>query len=93
MTTITIQIGMTTQQYNLYRTSAPQRYDYGYVLTLVESEGSRWILIPPQHAEYQIGRYSSGLYQTVPSDDLDEQDVTERIWRAINDAFSDPNAE
>ena len=92
-TTFAMQIGNVLRRYQLYRTSAPQRYDYGYVLTLLEDDGTRWILIPPDSADYQIGRYHSGLYWTVPSADFDEDMIAERIWEAINTKFNGPNFE
>lgn len=92
-TQFVLQLGMITRQYVLLRTNAPQRYDYGYVLTLLEDDGTRWILVPLESVAYQTGRYHSGLYWTVASADFDRDDIAERIMGAINARFTDPNAE
>lgn len=92
-TVISLEVGPYARHYRLYRTNAPQRYDYSYVLTLVEDDGTRWILIPQGSADYQIGRYHSGLFWTVPSADFDKETVAERLWKAITDTFTDPGAE
>ena len=90
---VLIEIGKFSRTYKPHQTNAPQRYDYSYVLTLLEDSGLRYILLPLESAAYQIGRYRSGLYWSVPSDVFDADEITDRIWKAINNTFSDPNAE
>jgi hypothetical protein len=58
-----------TQEYALYRTRAPKAYDYGYVVEVGRVDGEfgeeRLVAIPKQFAEYQSGRYSSGMFTPV----------------------------
>jgi hypothetical protein len=52
-----------TRDYERYLTSAPKEYDYDYTLHLGDlDEKRRIVAIPIKSAEYQTGRYRSGLY-------------------------------
>lgn len=67
MSNITIAIGTWSETYQAYLTSAPRAYDYGYCIPIYgndnpEKDSSRVVLIPVDRAEYQRGRYASGLY-------------------------------
>jgi hypothetical protein len=56
----------------VFVTSAPDAYDYGYVIELshftidwLQPQGNcRVVSIPPDNAEYQLGRYGSGNHWT-----------------------------
>lgn len=51
-----------TSEFSMVRTNAPEAYDYGYVISVGTTDGSRLLAIPSSRVEYQRGRYSSGLY-------------------------------
>jgi len=53
------------QSYVLVGTTAPSEYDYAYCIEAVsylDRGDRRYVLIPEGSAEYQMGRYRSGLY-------------------------------
>lgn len=56
-------------EYRLYRTQAPQSYDYGYVIEIGKMPGmfgeERIVAIPVERIDVQVGRYSSGMYTPV----------------------------
>lgn len=58
-----------SEDYALYRTRAPKAYDYGYVVEVGRMDGEfgeeRLVAIPKQFADYQSGRYSSGMFTPV----------------------------
>lgn len=92
-TVVSIRIGNFMREYKLFQTNASQRLDYGYVLTLVDADDTRYILIPLDRAAYQIGRYGSDLAWAIPSDVFDVDTITERLFKAITDTFTQPGAE
>lgn len=58
-----------TDRFALFRTRAPQSYDYGYVIEIGTMEGEfgteRLVVIPKRSVEYQSGRYSSGMFTPI----------------------------
>lgn len=58
-----------TDRFSLFRTRAPQSYDYGYVIEIGKMPGEfgeeRLVVIPNRSVEYQSGRYSSGMYTPI----------------------------
>ena len=58
-----------TAEYRLLRTRAPQAYDYGYVIEIGKMPGEfgeeRLVVVPKEYAEYQSGRYSSGMFTPI----------------------------
>jgi hypothetical protein len=85
-TEIDVLVGTFAKRFRLYATTAPRRYDSGTVLTIHEDmqDGHlvRWVLIPLDQVEWQIGRNSSGLYPTIPTDDFDQGAILERLLKA-----------
>lgn len=63
-----------------FYTSAPEAYDYGYVtrdekpvayMNLLKGDVPIWkVTMPERFADYQSGRYASGMYPTMTHDDL-----------------------
>jgi hypothetical protein len=61
-----------TKNYCLVVTNAPERYDYGWCVSLglcaedphtpKTDTPARLVAIPPEHADNQMARYASGLY-------------------------------
>jgi len=57
-----------TDLYSLVETTAPENYDYGYVVPVADvaetvcGKPGRLLAIPHKSLEYQTGRYSSGLH-------------------------------
>lgn len=87
---IQVTIGVHSQRYQLWKTAAPQGSDYSYVLQLyTNGEGDiRYVLIPIEHVEYQTLRYQSFLNnQTEPSDELDEHDISDRLYHKMRESF------
>lgn len=65
-----------TSKYRLFRTRAPQSYDYGYVIEIgtmlfrpekneSERDTERLVAIPKESVDYQSGRYASGMYTPI----------------------------
>ena len=60
-----------TPKYKLFRTRAPQAYDYGYCVEVAtmpgetERDTERLVAIPRERVEYQSGRYSSGMFTPI----------------------------
>jgi hypothetical protein len=60
-----------TSKFKLFRTRAPQAYDYGYVVEVgtmpgeTERDTERLVAIPTERVEYQSGRYSSGMFTPI----------------------------
>jgi hypothetical protein len=58
-----------TERFALFRTRAPQAYDYGYVIEIGKMQGEfgeeRLVVIPKRSVEYQSGRYSSGMFSPI----------------------------
>jgi len=58
-----------TERFALFRTRAPQSYDYGYVIEIGKMQGEfgeeRLVVIPKRSIEYQSGRYSSGMFTPI----------------------------
>jgi len=66
-TTIQVQVGNWQEEYHVYKTTAPEAYDGHGTLLLYASNGDeRWLLIPADTVQWQIGRNTSGLYPTIP---------------------------
>ena len=84
--TIKIQIDTHTQEYYIWKTSAPQAY-YGFgTFTVQESGKERWVLVPVEHADWQEGRYCSGRYSPEKRDQLDKmirKHVVNVIWKRM----------
>jgi hypothetical protein len=91
----TVKIGTTEITYELWRTSAPPEYDGFGTMTLYDSGEEngeraypgarpvrvRYVLIDVRHSEWQRGRYASGMYAAVESDDgPSAKDVEARVW-------------
>lgn len=59
-----INIGSHDVEYALVRTSAPEAYDYGYVIPVpgIGDSDARFVLIPVESVDYQVSRYMSGMY-------------------------------
>ena len=67
------------QRYVLVSTTAPSAYDYAYCVEAVsylDRGDRRYVLIPVDSAEYQMGRYRSGLYVAERATHLDEYERT-----------------
>jgi hypothetical protein len=58
-----------TEEYRLLRTRAPQAYDYGYVIEIGKMPGEfgeeRLVVVPKEYADYQSGRYASGMFSPI----------------------------
>jgi predicted RNA methylase len=56
-----------TEEYTLGYTRAPREYDYGWTLSLDESDRARRLVaIPHGNVDHQAGRYESGNYRFEP---------------------------
>lgn len=83
-TALSLTVGPHTRSYVLHWTNAPASYDFGSVLTLyVGDDEIRYVLIPVETVEYQLGRNSSGLYQTVASDAIPLGSVCDKLYAAL----------
>src|SRR5882672_2080563 len=51
--------------YLTFFTKAPKAYDYSYTLHLEQCGDCRIVAIPPDYAQYQRDRYSSGLHISI----------------------------
>lgn len=90
MITVRLSIGGVNEEYHLYYTRAPRRYDYNYVIPLYAENPNcdttvqdRYILIPQEHVAYQCARYRSGLFETRPSDDMPAEQIEGILWERI----------
>lgn len=58
-----------TERFALFRTRAPQAYDYAYVIEIGKMQGEfgeeRLVVIPKRSVDYQCGRYSSGMFTPI----------------------------
>ena len=84
-TTFKIELGCFSNEFALVKTTTPKAYDYGYAIEVYgEDRDERFVLIPVDKLEYQMGRYLSGGFAAVedPCDSVIEW-ITERLYAKL----------
>ena len=66
-TTFKITIGLFDVEFALVKTNTPKAYDYGYCIDVYtySCNNERFVLVPVNSLDYQMGRYLSGGFAKV----------------------------
>lgn len=93
--TVTIKSGDDSHQrehsvkFELWRTSAPPRYDHAHTITMYDDHGpnkerQRYVLLPADTRAWHQGRYGSGLYSCEPEDDaMLAKSAADLFWQRL----------
>jgi len=80
-TPLKVQIGRFECEYVAVKTTAPQSYDYDSAIELYAApdDSFRIVLVDASRAEFQTGRYASGLHTAEIMDSADEASIRAKL--------------
>jgi len=88
---IDVTIGAYTRHYRAWRTEAPVAYDGMGTIGLWESSAGRLVLIQLDHVDWQVGRYSSGMYASHICENCVLDNILSVLWvRLATPTSEDP---